>query len=70
MPEKVYCKDCENWTERHPSRSLCKVNIRGIHENHYAKTLLYEECQTINSKNDCRDFKPKLLFRLRRMLKK
>ena len=66
---KVYCKDCKHVSLNFYGEWTCKISYH-IANTSYEQIKIYHWCCTINGKNDCKDFKPKLLFRLRRIFRK
>lgn len=71
---KVFCENCkyhiqENIDEYTPCIvHRCKINKIKI-DNPVTENKIYQLCDIINKKNNCKDFEPNLFYKIKRFFK-
>lgn len=61
---KAYCDHC-----KHSLSSILCEKHKTFQDTYYAKNKeCYKRCSEINRNNDCKDFKPNLLYKMKKLI--
>ena len=75
MSEKVFCKNCEHislgWHEN-SNIHICRSHVKKVFSYSYWDKIYSEQTEIAKEKNkfnDCKDYQPKFLIRLKNIFK-